>query len=322
MSKEYSSVFASYITEFVATKQAIGYTYESAEYYLHKFDSYCFIHAKSGIFSRDLILGWAKIKEREAPRTHRIRMSSIRELGKYMQLLGVPDVFVLPSALHRKTERYVPHFFTSKEITRFFTACDNLKTHAGMYARHLVIPVYFRLLYCCGLRTGEARTLRASDVDLQQGLIDIIESKGHRSRRVPISQDLLILFRRYDERVSKIYPDRIYFFPTTRSGCYKGKSIAPIFRKIWKAAGLAQGYGNRPRAYDFRHHFALSNLNKWIAADVDINSKLPYLTRYMGHSCMESTDYYLHLVPEFFKTFSEKVRITENVLPEVDYGRE
>ena len=49
---------------------------------------------------------------------------------------------------------------------------------------------------------------------------------------------------------------------------------------------------------------------------------LPYLTRYMGHSCMESTDYYLHLVPEFFRTFSEKVRITENVLPEVDYDKE
>lgn len=134
-----------------------------------------------------------------------------------------------------------------------------------------------------------------------------------------MSQDLLSLFKIYDKRVAQIYPDRIYFFPTTKSACYDRTSIGLIFRKIWKAAGLTQGSGSRPRAYDFRHHFALRNLNKWIAADVNVNSKLPYLTKYMGHSCLESTDYYLHLVPEFFSTFSEKVKSTETFLPEVDY---
>ncbi len=42
----------------------------------------------------------------------------------------------------------------------------------------------------------------------------------------------------------------------------------------------------------------------------------------MGHANMVSTDYYLHLVPEFFHTFAEKVRSTEGVLPEVDYEGE
>jgi integrase len=190
-----------------------------------------------------------------------------------------------------------------------------------MHARHLVLPVFFRLLYCCGLRTCEARRLLVENVNLQCGVIDIIESKGHKSRRIPIPQDLLELFKTYDAHVSEIYPNRLYFFPTTRSNHYKCTSISIIFREIWEKAGLSQSFGNKPRAYDFRHHFALSNLNKWIAAGVDVNSKIPYLTRYMGHSCMESTDYYLHLVPEFFKTFSEKIKITENVLPEVDYGR-
>jgi len=322
MSYKYSSVFASYISGLIATKRASGYTYKTAKYYLHDFDSYCSFNAKSEAFSRDLIIGWAKAKDGEDPGTHRTRISPVRELGKYMQSHGVSDAFVLPSALHRKTERYVPHFFTSQELTAFFTACDNLKPHAGMHARHLVLPVFFRLLYCCGLRTCEARTLRVENVDLQRGVIDIIESKGHRSRRVPISKDLLELFRTYDARVSEIYPDRIYFFPTTRSKCYNRSSVGLVFRKIWKAAGLALGCTNKPRAYDLRHHFALSNLNRWIATGVDVNSMLPYLTRYMGHSCMRSTDYYLHLVPEFFQTFSEKVKITENVLPEVDYDKE
>jgi len=53
---------------------------------------------------------------------------------------------------------------------------------------------------------------------------------------------------------------------------------------------------------------------------VDVNSVLPYLSRYMGHASIQSTDYYLHLVPEFFHTFRERVKNTGDLLPEVEYG--
>ena len=85
---------------------------------------------------------------------------------------------------------------------------------------------------------------------------------------------------------------------------------------------MPPGCGNRPRAYDFRHHFALSNLNRWITSGVDVNAMLPYLSRYMGHASLASTDYYLHLVPEFFATFTAQVSATEAVLPEVPDGCE
>jgi integrase len=273
MNREYSSEFASHISGLVATKRASGYTYETAEHYLHDFDRHCCSHAGSEASSRDLVIGWAKAKDGEDPGTHRTRMSPIRELGKYMQSLRVSDAFVLPSAFHRRIDRHVPHFFTKKEIAAFFLACDNLKPHGAMKARHLVLPVFFRLLYCCGLRTCEARRLRVEEVDLQCGSIDIIGSKQHSSRRIPVPQDLLGLFRTYHARVSEIYPGRVHFFPTTRSECYTRNSIGSIFSKTWKAADLAQGFGSRPRAYDFRHHFALSNLNRWIASGADVNSK-------------------------------------------------
>jgi integrase/recombinase XerD len=44
--------------------------------------------------------------------------------------------------------------------------------------------------------------------------------------------------------------------------------------------------------------------------------------RYMGHSSLESTFYYLHLVPEFFSTFSEETKPLEALLPEMDYDEE
>ena len=316
---EYSSVFGSYISDFIAMKRASGYGYETAERYLHEFDCYCRSRAVSAKDMRELIIGWAQAKNGEEPATHRVRVSPVRELGRYMQSLGIPDAYVLPSACHGRISRYVPHFFTKTEITSFFLACDNLKPHGAMKARHLVLPVFFRLLYCCGVRTCEARKLRVEDVELPQGTITILASKRHSSRRIPLPHDLLEVFRTYDARVALIYPRRVFFFPTTFSECYACSSISLVFGKIWKAAGLRRGTGSKPRAYDFRHHFALATLNRWIVSGAEVNAKLPYLTRYMGHAAMLSTDYYLHLVPEFFQTFVKKVRATENVLPEVDY---
>jgi integrase len=322
MSDTYTSVFAPYIDSLIAAKRASGYSYDCAAYYFRKFDSYCAACPPSSVLSRDLVLGWATAKDGEDPGTHQMRLSAVRELGKHMRALGIGDAFVLPSALHRKIERYVPHFFTEDEITAFFRACDSLKPHRSMRARHFVLPVFFRLLYCCGLRTCEARRLRVEEVDLTHGAITILNSKRHSCRMIPLAQDLLQLLRSYDTRVSAIYPERIYFFPTTRSDCYRCDSIGDVFGKIWKKAGLGLGSGNRPRAYDMRHHFAFANLNRWIASGVDVGSRLPYLSRYMGHSCLESTAYYLHLVPEFFQTFSEKLRTTETALPEVDDGKQ
>jgi len=319
MSGDYSSSVGRYISGLIATKRASGYSYETAEYHLRRFDRYCALHAGSGGLSRELVLGWAKCGEEESAGAHRLRMSVVRELGKHMQSLGIGDAFVLPSGLHRKVARHVPHFFTKEELTRFFGACDHLRPHRSLPARHLVLPVFFRLLYCCGLRTCEARKLRVEEVDLRCGALEIIASKRKCSRRLPLPQDLLELLRTYDRRVSRIYAGRIYFFPTTRSGCYQRTSIGMVFQKIWKNAGLADGAGSKARAYDFRHHFALANLNRWIASGVDTGTRLPYLSRYMGHSGIQSTDYYLHLVPEFFGSFCEKVRPTEAVLPEVDY---
>ncbi len=322
MSDTYTSVFAPYIAGLIAVKRASGYSYESAEYQLKRFDVYCAGGSPSSVLFRDLVLGWATARDREDPAAHRVRQSVVRELGKYMQALGIRDAFVLPSALHRKIERYVPHFFTKEEIIAFFRTCDSLKPHGTTHVGHLVLPVFFRLLYCCGLRTCEARRLLVEEVDLSHGAITVLGSKRRSSRKVPIAQDLLRLLRSYDTRISSIYPGRIYFFPTTRAECYKRASVGPAFRRIWNAANLPMGSGNRPRAYDFRHHFALANLNRWIASGVDVGSRLPYLSRYMGHSSFESTDYYLHLVPEFFQTFSEKLRPTEAILPEVDDGRQ
>jgi hypothetical protein len=41
--------------------------------------------------------------------------------------------------------------------------------------------------------------------------------------------------------------------------------------------------------------------------------------RYMGHTGIESTYYYLHLIPDFFPQYSELTTSTEELIPEVEH---
>lgn len=322
MKKAYVSRLASYIKSFVEFKHSLGWKYETGEFYLREFDRY---HAEneSEIASlKEIIKRWVTLRDTESSNTQHVRVSPIREFGKFLHSSGYSDSYVIPKKVCQKQSRTMPHFFTDNEIVRFFNLCDTLYPRKENIVRHLVLPMYYRLLYCCGVRTCEARLLMRENVNLNNGYIDILHSKGPKDRRIFLPEDLVSLYIKYDAIINNIFPDRMYFFPIKSNACYQSQSIGQNFIKIWKAADLGNESGSKARAYDFRHHFAFSNLNRWIEEGTDVNSMLPYLMRYMGHSCLESTFYYLHLVPEFFATFSEKTKTLEGLLPEVDYDEE
>ena len=322
MEKAYVSKLSPFIKDFIAFKRSLGYKYETSEYYVHEFDRFYAKHELKGVSLKETVESWVSLRDTECSNTQRVRVAPIREFGKYLQSLGQSCVFVIPNKVCRKQTRTIPHFFTDDEIIRFFNACDTLNSRKENLVRHLVLPMYFRLLYCCGVRTGESRLLLRKNVNLHNGYIDIIHSKGPKDRRLFLPEDLRLLYLKYDVVIDELFPDRTYFFPVKSDSCYQSQAIGQNFNKIWKAAGLGYESGSKARAYDFRHHFAFATLNRWIEQGADVNSKLPYLMRYMGHSSLESTFYYLHFVPEFFSTFSEKTKILEGLLPEVGYDKE
>jgi len=104
--------------------------------------------------------------------------------------------------------------------------------------------------------------------------------------------------------------------------CYAPSTISNNFKRFWKTAYPNFVITTRPRAYDFRHHFACANLNRWAAEGLDVNVMLAYLMRYMGHQNISSTLYYFHFVPEFFPTFADKSKPLESIIPEVPYEEE
>ena len=70
-----------------------------------------------------------------------------------------------------------------------------------------------------------------------------------------------------------------------------------------------------PIVHSLRHSFAVSTLLNWVKTGKDINEMLPYLSTYMGHVSMESTQIYLQSVKEldeieykrFYQTFKKNI---------------
>ena len=72
---------------------------------------------------------------------------------------------------------------------RIFNAADSLPQSTTSPLRPLIMPEIFRLYYGCGLRQREALNLNVEDVDLQQGVLTIRNSKFQKDRLVHMAPE-------------------------------------------------------------------------------------------------------------------------------------
>lgn len=305
--------------KFIRYKRSMGYSYVGGEYHLKKYLLYVDEHysAISIPSSKDVNTYLTTLSDK--PFTLCNASGVLREFGRFLLMDGKKSAYVLPPKRTSKPNPKPPYFFLESEITAFFEKCDALKAYPHLKGREIVMPALFRLLYCCGLRCGEARRLKCSDVNIHDKHIDIRLSKGPKSRRLFITDELSEYLKRYDEKIGMIFPNREYFFPY-RDGYYGEGAISNTFKTVWRSAfpDFVRS-NNRPRAYDFRHHFAYANINRWVAEGKNVNAMIPYLIRYMGHKSLDGTLYYFHFVPEFFPVYRKISSSLESILPEVNY---
>lgn len=323
MNDLFLSNFKPHITGLIEQKRSIGYPYDTPTRILKVFDGFCMEHYPLETkLNKEIVMHWAEKRQKEHVNTLLRRITPVRQLAKYMNGIGIA-AYLIPSGIPGKQIRYVPHIFTDAELRAFFNEIDQCPMCTYHPARCLTIPVFFRVLYCCGLRSSEARLLEVADVDLETGKLAIRQSKGHKDRNVLLSEDVLQLCRIYHAKVSAIFPGRTAFFPNQSGEFYNNSIVDYWFHLFWDKLGVANLIsGNLPRVHDFRHTFAVKRLNLWVAGGKDLNAYLPYLSIYLGHARLTETDYYLHLIPEFFPLFKEKtLEKCASLIPEVEYEK-
>lgn len=314
---EFISGIAPLIRQFVDFRIASEHWNESYEVSIRLFDRHCHSqHPDENILTQQMVDGWCSKRKTETGKSCQSRCYVIVSFVKYLRSRGETDIN--PPRLPRKSRStYVPHAFSEDELRRFFEGCDNLggPPTKENRIRNISVPVFFRLLYSSGLRTTEARLLRKEDVNLETGVLNIRLSKGYDQHFVVLHDSMARLMRKYDEAISRIIPERVYFFPSRTNSFHDGEWVSVNFHKIWKHVSPCHAV-----PYALRHHYATANINSWINCGMDFHSKLMNLSKSMGHSVIESTTYYYSLVPGLDDIIKEKTRQSfDDIVPNSIY---
>lgn len=314
--RKYVSKIAPYIADFIALKQSNGFIYEAEALTLMNFDRLCNEkHIETATMPREIVMEWSVQNVREGKNHRNARVSCVRQLALYMLSLGL-NVYVPHK--NGTDSVSVPHILSLPELKSLYNTIDSyVSPERHLYRFSLVYPVLFRLFYCCGLRLAEGCYLRRSSVNIDEGYIQIFESKGHKDRIVHMAGDMRLLCRSYDNKMQLILPDREWFFPglNPKKPIHKS-TVDTKFEEFWKQTEFACTVDKKPTIHCLRHTFVVNKTNQWMSEGKPLQVMLPYLSRYLGHSSSANTWYYYHIVAGAFDIVRKHSLALAEVIPE------
>jgi len=276
--------------DYLATRRAMGYKLCYQGQMLVQFVDYLEAVGAEHL-TINHALGWAKQPSGAARTWWAVRLSTVRAFARYLSALD-PATQIPPAGLiSAGSHRIVPYIYTDEDITRLLEAAGRL----GSAHRADTYQTVIGLVAVTGMRAGEAVRLDRDDVDLEQGVLTIRNSKHGKSRQVPVHpssvEALAAYARRRDQRQPR--PKAASFFTSTTGTRLLRDNVSTVFPSLVRDAGL-DGSGRRrpPRLHDLRHSFAVRSLIRWYRQGLDVEQQLPVLSTYLGHVAPSSTYWY------------------------------
>lgn len=316
--KDFSSFLSIQMKEFIHYRMAAGNWNGSYEENLRLFDTYLAeTYPGSHMLSQDMADSWCTKRDTETNNSCRSRIYAVVSFLKYLKKRNGTDIGI-PGVPRKEKRTHIPHAFTDSELAAFFHECDSLPAYHNSLPNKLhkiIIPVFFRLLFSSGMRTTEVRLLKRNDVNLDNGIINIQNSKGDDRHYVVLHDSMTELMCKYDTAVDRLIPGRTCFFPSMYDKPHPRGWVIRNFNTLWNRVN-----NSGATAYELRHNYAVHNINRWTDTGFVFHDKLLYLSRSMGHRTVEETKRYFSIVPALSEILSEKTGDSmDEIIPEV-YG--
>jgi len=306
--RPFHSRWSGQIGEFIAFRRAhLTSSWPAPQ--LRRFDS--FAASQPHLSLRDAIAAWINAGPDRHPLTRSNDLTAIRQFCLYRRRFDpegfVPEQMLPVTAVRRHFQACI---LTPEQIKFLLRSIADLQGPPLRLAR---MRTLFLVLYCTGLRLGEALRLRVADLDLRQACFRIGPSKG-RVRLVPFGRDLA-------DELSKWLDARrkAGFTITPQTPVFEREDGRPDnlwnagmrFNTLFRHCGLKPERGSGRvglRVHDLRHTFAVHRLQRWYRAGQDPNPLLPWLSAYLGHVNLLGTQRYLRATPEILEAASKRMR--------------
>jgi integrase len=296
--------------DFLRFKRAMGFVYTRAEFDLDGFVR--FVEHRWGldgeVLLQEAITRWCvRVSGRKAV-TVANEFGVVRQLCLHRRRRD-PGSYVPEHALAPVKESvFLPYIYSHDEVRRILAAAS---VHRGRFIWAPMFRALTLVLYCTGMRLGEAVRLNTADVDFDRGVVMIQRSKG-RARLVAIRPDLVAELRSYWSERQRVVrergrgdPDR--FLLRLDASPLTVASASCALRQLLRELGIKPETGRvGARPYEFRHAFAVHRLTAWALEGVDVHAKLPSLSAYLGHQNILGTEVYLLATPQLLELASSR----------------
>jgi len=215
---------------------------------------------------------------------------------------GLVTVAPLPTDLPTPPPQLTPYIYTVDELKRLIKTTDTLQTPL-LPLLALTMHTLLLLLYGTGMRIGEALSLTLQDVDLENCVLTVRNTKFFKTRLVPIGPRLTSVLRNYhSHRCQLPLPagDDSAFLATRTGIRMDYKRVNKLFCRLRQRAEITRECTARyqPRIHDIRHTAAVHRVIAWYRTGADVQQLLPQLATYLGHVDIGGTQRYLSMTSE------------------------
>jgi len=296
------------VDAYLTRQRSLGMRFESAGHLLRRFNRTMgdrkidevtpeavadFLHGKGALSAT-----WA------------LKYKVLTGLYRFATSRGYVGISPLPKTLPKLPPQQTPYVYSTEELRRMLETTSVLRMgHSPQ------VPAMYRtlllLLYGSGMRIGEALCLTLQDVDLNERVITVRDTKFFKTRLVPIGPKLSRELASHVERRRELPMPCGNTSPlfTTRDG--RGWSyprVISLFQHVRRAAGIncPVGEPRPPRLHDIRHTAAVHRVLAWYRSGQDVQRLLPQLATYLGHIDIRSTQRYLQMTPELLQAASQR----------------
>jgi len=164
----------------------------------------------------------------------------------------------------------LPKYLSFEEVISIINATSNIKHKAILST-----------IYSAGLRVSEVVNLKISDIDSSNMQIFVSQGKGNKDRYTILSKHNLALLRKY----YRIYSPSEYLFPNERTNLpLSARTVQQAFKDSLLAANVNKDVSVHSLRHSFATHLLLNGVDVY------------YIQQLLGHSNIETTAVYLHLV--------------------------
>lgn len=285
------------LIDYLRLRRSLGHKLATEEYHLDRFVAYLDDLDTRTVTVR-AVLGFVLDPGLDpASVVPRRRLSAVRGFARYLAAID-PDTEIPPAGLvsYRAHPR-VPYIFSDQEITALL---ESARASTSFPLRAATLQTLIGLLAVTGMRVGEALRLYRTDIDWEQAVIRIRDSKFHKGRDVPVAATTIAAldeYRRQRDRHEPLARTNVLFV-SLRGTPFAYSHFGRAFRVAVDNAEIGVQSATRPRVHDLRHSFAVRTVLGWYQAGLDVEAMLPRLSTYLGHREPRFTYRYLNATPE------------------------